>query len=91
VTISLRAADGKALSTHSHGAFTLVINDKSAKDNFHLAGPGFSKATGVAFKGTVTVEGHAQGGQLHLRVGQARLAARRVQAQVATACGGSPS
>lgn len=54
VTISLRAADGKALSTHSHGAFTIVVSDKSAKDNFHLAGPGFSKATGVAFKGTVT-------------------------------------
>ena len=54
VTISLRAADGKALSSHSHGAFTIVVNDKSAKDNFHLAGPGLSKKTGIAFKGTVT-------------------------------------
>ena len=54
LTISLRAADGKALSSHSHGAFTIVVNDRSATDNFHLVGPGLSKATGVAFKGSVT-------------------------------------
>lgn len=53
-TISLRAADGKTLSGRSHGVFSIVVNDRSAADNFHLVGPGVSKATGVAFKGSVT-------------------------------------
>ena len=53
-TISLRAADGKALSGRSHGVFSIAVNDRSATDDFHLVGPGISKATGVAFKGTVT-------------------------------------
>jgi hypothetical protein len=51
--IALRRADGSALSGR-HGLFTIVVNDRSATDNFHLVGPGVSKATGVAFKGTVT-------------------------------------
>ena len=53
-TISLRATDGKALSGRKHGVFSIVVNDRSATDNFHLVGPGVSKATGVAFKGSVT-------------------------------------
>ena len=53
-TISLRAADGKALSGRKHGVFSIVVNDRSAKDDFHLVGPGVSKATGVAFTGSVT-------------------------------------
>ena len=53
-TISLRAADGKALSGRRHGVFSIVVTDRSATDNFHLLGPGLSKATGVAFKGSVT-------------------------------------
>ncbi len=42
------------MSRLTAGAATIVVNDKSAKDNFHLVGPGVSKATGVAFKGKVT-------------------------------------
>jgi plastocyanin len=52
--ISLRSTDGSALSSLPAGAFTIVVSDRSAKDNFHLTGPGISKATGVAFKGTAT-------------------------------------
>ncbi len=52
--ISLRSPDGSALSSLATGAFTIVVSDRSAKDNFHLTGPGISKATGVAFKGTTT-------------------------------------
>ena len=52
--ISLRSTDGSALSSLPTGAFTIVVSDRSAKDNFHLIGPGISKATGVAFKGTTT-------------------------------------
>lgn len=36
------------------GRATIVIRDRSASDNFHLVGPGVSKATGVRFRGTVT-------------------------------------
>jgi plastocyanin len=36
------------------GKAKLTIRDASAKDNFHLSGPGVNRKTGVAFKGTVT-------------------------------------
>jgi hypothetical protein len=36
------------------GAVKVVVVDSSKIDNFHLKGPGISKATGVAFTGTVT-------------------------------------
>jgi hypothetical protein len=36
------------------GRAKLTIRDLSAKDNFHLVGPGVNKKTGVAFKGAVT-------------------------------------
>lgn len=52
--ISLRAADGSGLSTLAAGSFAIVVSDRSATDDFRLVGPGLSKATGVAFKGTVT-------------------------------------
>jgi plastocyanin len=35
------------------GDATITIRDRSAKDNFHLRGPGINKKTGVKFKGTV--------------------------------------
>ena len=38
----------------SPGRAKVTIRDLSAKDNFHLAGPGVNKKTGVAFKGSVT-------------------------------------
>jgi plastocyanin len=34
------------------GAYTITIHDRSAKDGFRLAGPGASRATGIAFRGT---------------------------------------
>jgi len=52
--ISLRATGGAAMSSLSAGSFTIVVGDHSAADDFHLVGPGVSKATGVSFKGTVT-------------------------------------
>jgi plastocyanin len=36
------------------GTAKITIRDLTAKDNFHLSGPGVNKKTGVAFKGTVT-------------------------------------
>jgi plastocyanin len=40
--------------TAAAGPAKLTIRDLSAKDNFHLVGPGVNKKTGIAFKGTVT-------------------------------------
>jgi plastocyanin len=39
--------------TAKAGKTTITIRDLTAKDNFHLIGPGVNKKTGVAFKGTV--------------------------------------
>jgi plastocyanin len=39
--------------TAKAGKTTITIRDLTAKDNFHLTGPGVNKKTGVAFKGTV--------------------------------------
>lgn len=50
-TISLKNTSGQAIFA---GAATIVVHDKSAKDNFHLLGPGLSKKTAVAGKATVT-------------------------------------
>lgn len=36
------------------GKAKLTIRDVTAKDNFHLSGPGVNRKTGVVFKGTVT-------------------------------------
>jgi hypothetical protein len=36
------------------GTAKLTIRDSTAKDNFHLSGPGLNRKTGIAFKGTVT-------------------------------------
>jgi plastocyanin len=38
--------------TTKAGKTTITIRDLTAKDNFHLTGPGVNKKTGVAFKGT---------------------------------------
>jgi hypothetical protein len=36
------------------GKAVITVSDRSAKDGFRLSGPGVSKATGTAFRGTVT-------------------------------------
>jgi hypothetical protein len=33
------------------GRYILTVNDKTAKENFHLTGPGVNRKTGVAFRG----------------------------------------
>lgn len=52
-TISLKKGSAivKALTA---GTYKLTVKDASAKDNFHLLGPGVSKRTAVRGKGTVT-------------------------------------
>jgi len=52
-TISLKEGSTivKALKA---GTYKVTVKDASAKDNFHLLGPGISKRTAVRGKGTVT-------------------------------------
>jgi hypothetical protein len=40
--------------TAKAGRATITVHDLSAKDDFHLTGPGVNRRTGVAFKGVVT-------------------------------------
>src|SRR5262249_25132569 len=52
--LSGRVGPGSAIVfAHSAktGKVTITINDRTAKDNFHLSGPGVNRKTGVAFKG----------------------------------------
>jgi plastocyanin len=47
-TISLKPKSGLP------GPATIVVNDRSTTDNFHLSGPGVNKKTGVRMRGRVT-------------------------------------
>jgi len=51
---SVSAAGKLAVSRSAKaGKAVITVRDLSAKDNFHLSGPGVNKKTGIAFKGTV--------------------------------------
>jgi hypothetical protein len=39
--------DGKPFKTLQAGSYTFVVSDRSAKQNFHLKGPGLNKTTGT--------------------------------------------
>jgi hypothetical protein len=54
----LRTAYGNRVTALEPGRYTLVVNDASRSDNFHLAGPSVNKRTGIRFTGTMrwTVE-----------------------------------
>ena len=53
-TITLRKSSGAKVTTVPHGAYKILISDKSPIHNFHLKGPGVNKATGVAASGSAT-------------------------------------
>ena len=53
-SIAGSASSFRPSSDLSAGAFTIVVDDRSASDGFRLAGPGVSKATGAKFRGKVT-------------------------------------
>ncbi len=46
--------DGKSVSALKAGKYNVNVTDKSAKDNFHLQGPGVEKSTSVPKKEEVT-------------------------------------
>lgn len=52
-SISLRTETGRSVTTLNSGPYRIVVQDTSTKDNFHLAGPGIDRRTGLRFRGTV--------------------------------------
>ncbi len=54
--ISLKPSSGL-----SAGKFRIKVSDRSATDGFRLAGPGVTRATGAKFKGSVDLDGDAEG------------------------------
>ena len=52
--ISLTSPDGARVRALNPGTFLLAVRDLSARDNFHLTGPGVNRKTGIAQKRTVT-------------------------------------
>jgi hypothetical protein len=52
--VSLRKA-GVAVKTLPLGRYRIRVADTSAKENFHLTGPGVNAKTGLAFKGSKTL------------------------------------
>jgi plastocyanin len=52
--ISLRHADGSAVTDIPAGAYTIEVRDQSTMNNFHLSGPGVDKHTSVSGTGTKT-------------------------------------
>jgi plastocyanin len=53
-TITLKRANGSALTHASPGQRRFHITDQAFSHNFHLLGPGVSKKTGISFIGTRT-------------------------------------
>ena len=52
-TISLRTAGGAPVRRLAAGPYAITVLDASAKDNFHLSGPGLERKTGVVGRGRV--------------------------------------
>jgi NitT/TauT family transport system substrate-binding protein len=46
--------NGSVVKTLTAGSYTISVTDKSAKDNFHLTGPGVNKSTSVPKSQTVS-------------------------------------
>ena len=52
--VSLHSSSGAGVTKLKAGKAKIVVHDKSAKQNFHLVGPGVDRKTGLAFMGTAT-------------------------------------
>jgi plastocyanin len=53
-SIALKSAGGTRVTSVSTSKVTIVVNDRSGTDNFHLTGKSVNKATGVGFRGKKT-------------------------------------
>src|SRR5919106_2646044 len=52
--ITLTNAAGRRVTALKPGPYRIVVRDRSARDNFHLVGPGVNRKTGLPFRGTVS-------------------------------------
>src|SRR3954471_15418950 len=60
--ITLKDADGKAVTSLPEGDYTIVVKDQSEFHDFHLVGPGVNESTDVEKTGTVTWNVHLGNG-----------------------------
>ena len=66
-SITLRDAQGNAVTRVEPGEFEIEVDDKSEEHNFHLSGPGVDVSTDVAAVGKRR-QGHARERALHVHV-----------------------
>jgi len=52
--ISLRDANGNAITQLAPGTYDISVSDRSEAHNFHLTGPGVNKKTGLKTRGKAT-------------------------------------
>lgn len=52
--ITLTNAAGRRVRALKPGRYRIVVRDRSARDNFHLVGPGLNRKTRLRFRGTVS-------------------------------------
>ena len=53
-SVTLVDAAGAAVTQLAPGPYTVVVDDRSSTDNFHLSGPGVNLDSGLAFEGSRT-------------------------------------
>jgi plastocyanin len=64
LTISLKTAAGKKVTTLTPGTYAITVNDRSRVHDFRLRGPGMNKTlSGVAAVGTKTVNVRLRAGK----------------------------
>jgi hypothetical protein len=54
LTLALTTSDGVRVRVLASGTYTVVVEDRSSSDNFHLIGPDIDEQTTLEFVGTVT-------------------------------------
>jgi hypothetical protein len=54
LTLALTTSDGVRVRVIAPGTYTVVVEDRSPTDNFHLIGPDIDEQTTLEFVGTVT-------------------------------------
>ncbi|MGH3243402.1 MAG: hypothetical protein ACRDNL_23695 [Spirillospora sp.] len=70
--IALTNAAGVRVRTLKPGSYRITVRDRTARDNFHLSGPGVNRRTTVRFRGTVTWLVQLRAGGVYRYVSDAR-------------------
>jgi hypothetical protein len=50
--ISLRTLEGQKVTLLKPGKYRILVRDRSARENFHLSGPGINRRTAIRFVGS---------------------------------------